>query len=139
MFPWMMPTMAGSLSLFSLMQPQQGSFGGSSYGFNEDRSDQSRKGNQSDPGNAMAPSGPPGGPDNQPMTGYDRNTVAPAYGFEPSSWMRTFARMGNAFGANDQRSPQRSGMNNPYSTMGLLGLSMMQPRQAPPPQWMPWR
>jgi hypothetical protein len=85
-----------------------------------DRSDQTRQGNQPDTGNAMAPSGGAGGPDNTPMSGYDPNTVA---GYDPG-WMRMF---GGGW--------RRPNMMN----MGALGLSMLQPRypqRAPGPY--PW-
>jgi hypothetical protein len=42
---------------------------------NGDRSDQSGNRNQPDTGNAMAPSGSTGGPDDTPMIGYDPDTV----------------------------------------------------------------
>jgi hypothetical protein len=41
----------------------------------DDRSDQSGNRNQPDTGNAMAPSGSTGGPDDTPMSGYDPDTV----------------------------------------------------------------
>ena len=64
------------------------------------RSDQNYRGNKSDPGNAMAPYGPAGGPDNAPpMNPYDPATVS-------------------------RRQQMQQAMQ-----MGQRGLSMLQPRQ----------
>lgn len=116
MFPWMMPnaSMGGQLSLLQMMMqpyPQRQPFG--------DRSDQGPRGNQPDPGNAMAPPGqtPPGGPDNNPQSGYDYSTVSPGWG--APSWMQM---LGGGNQRNRNRDP-RGGQQ-----MGLLGLSMLQPR-----------
>lgn len=155
MFPWMMPGAgAGNLSLLSLMMggglngTLSGGGGSASFTSNpqawarmfspqslsDDRSDQTPRGNQTDAGNSMAPPGqqPQGGPDNAGMSPYDANTVTPSpasgYGYEPSPWMRLLGGM---------RSPssqqQRAGMN-----MGLLGMSMLQPRQQQAPRPYPW-
>lgn len=126
MFPWLMPnaTMGGNLSLLSMMGPPQGGpFAFSNpYG---DRSDQTPRGNQPDRGNAMAPPGqqPPGGPDNNPQSGYDPNTVSPGWG--APSWMRALNVRPN------QQQMQRGALG-----MGRLGLSMLQPR--PPTQTGPY-
>lgn len=133
MFPWMLgnPTMAGQMSLLSMMYPpQQGGF------FNMfapqrrsgDRSDQQGNSNQPDRGNVMAPpQGTQGGPDNNPQSGYDPNTItsSPA-GFDPG-WMRLFA----GTGASAKRNP------NPFG-MGAVGLSMLQPRQPTHTGPYPW-
>lgn len=118
MFPWMMPnaTMGGQLSLLQMMMqpyPQRQPF--------DDRSDQTPRGNQPDRGNAMAPPGqtPPGGPDDNPQSGYDYNTVSPGWG--APSWMRMLQGVSNPRGGNNQQ------RGNPLQ-MSLLGLSMLQPR-----------
>jgi hypothetical protein len=160
MFPWLMPnaTMGGNLSLLSMMMGQagqgaqqnpygnplspsywpnvnaarqpgasnwdtfmhgilpqsmwpqewrQGGGSNSQGSSNGDRSGQTDQGNQPDTGNSFAPPGqvPRGGPDNRPMSDYDPNTVSP--------------------------SPRA---RNQMLQLGLLGLNMMQPRQAYTPR-----
>lgn len=92
---------------------------------NDDRSDQNNRGNQSDPGNTMAPPGqtPPGGPDDRAMSGYDPTTV----GYQPAAWMRALAGM-----SGGQRDPRRA------TNLSLLGLSMLSPRQPTAPRPLPW-
>jgi hypothetical protein len=152
MFPWLMPTMGGQLSLISMLQ------GGGAPGSNPqaywarmmspqaffdrgyepaptqagDRSDQTIRGNQPDPGNSMAPPGqqPPGGPDqNATMSPYDPNTVAPSYGYQPSPLMRLFA---------NYRSPSLQQQQRGALGLGMYGLNMLQPRQPNIPQPYPW-
>src|SRR5262245_32704566 len=100
---------ASSWSLF----PQQWQSG------DDDRSDQSGNNNQPDTGNAMAPSGSTGGPDNTPQSGYDPNTVQ-GYGYEPSSWMKALSGLGTPAGTKRNA--------NQALNMGAFGLSMLQPR-----------
>jgi hypothetical protein len=92
----------------------------------DDRSDQRGNNNQPDPGNAMAPPGqtPAGGPDNNPQSGYDTNTVSP--GYDPG-WMRMFGGGARA-----------KGNANQAMMMGALGLNMLQPRPSTHTGPYPW-
>jgi len=134
MFPWMMPTTAGQLSLYQMaLQGGPGQGGGQQNPWSTmynmwfspsqgDRSDQNGNQNQPDTGNSMAPPGqaPQGGPDNSPQSNYDPYTVGPrpSYGYQPSDWMRWLSA---TRGPNQQQQRQAQ-------SMGMLGLSMLQPR-----------